>query len=72
MAKNRANLDSGTDSVALARQDINDMFADLGYGITGDESKVTTTGEANKIVKTDGSGGVTFKGSTKIQKWSIN
>ena len=41
----------GSNSPKLARTDINDMFADLGYGASGNVSPVTTTGEANKIFK---------------------
>jgi hypothetical protein len=54
----------------LARQDINDMFADLGYGTSGDESKVTTTGEANKIVKTDSSGGITASDGLLVKNYN--
>jgi hypothetical protein len=47
-----------TNSPKLARADINDMFADLGYGTSGSVSPITTTGEANKLVKVNSSGNV--------------
>src|SRR5574344_2837045 len=40
-----------TNSPKLARADINDMFADLGYSTIGSVSPITTTGEANKLIK---------------------
>ena len=43
-------------SPKLARTDINDMFADLGYGASGNVSPTTTTGEANKLVRINSSG----------------
>lgn len=51
MSLNRANMLVDTNSPKLARADINDMFADLGYGTTGSASPITITGEANKIFK---------------------
>ena len=56
MAKNTGNLNAGTDSLALARQDLYDMATDIGYKETGNVSPISTTGGNNKIVKTDASG----------------
>lgn len=51
MSLNRGNMLVGSNSPKLARADINDMFADLGYGASGSVSPITTTGEANKLFK---------------------
>ena len=56
MAKNTGNLNAGTDSPALARQDLYDMATDMGYKETGNVSPISITGGNNKIVKTDASG----------------
>jgi hypothetical protein len=40
-----------TNSPKLARADINDMFADMGYGTSGNVSPITTTGEAGKLFR---------------------
>ena len=62
MAKNTGNLNAGTDSLALARQDLYDMAKDIGYEETGDVSPISTTGGNNKIVKTDASGNAVLTG----------
>ncbi len=51
MSINRTNLQTNSNDPRLARGDINDMFADIGYGATGTVSPITTTGEANKLFK---------------------
>ena len=77
MAKNTGNLNDGSDTLALARQDLYDMATDIGYRSTGDVSPISTTGGCNKIVKTDesgkisaGEGGVESNGTVVIQKTS--
>ena len=62
MAKNTGNLNAGTDSLALARQDLYDMATDIGYRATGDVSPISVTGGNNKIVKTDASGNAVLTG----------
>lgn len=51
MSINRTNLQTNSNDPRLARVDINDMFADIGYGTTGTVSPITMTGEANKLFK---------------------
>lgn len=51
MSINRTNLQTNSNDPRLARVDINDMFADIGYGTTGIVSPITTTGEASKLFK---------------------
>lgn len=51
MSLNRANMLVDTNSPKLARADINDMFADIGYSTSGSVSPITTTGEASKLFK---------------------
>ena len=51
MSINRTNLQTNSNDPRLARGDINDMFADIGYGTPGTVSPITTTGEANKLFK---------------------
>ena len=67
MSLNRGNMLIGSDSPKLARTDINDMFADLGYGASGNVSPITTTGEIGKLVKTDTNGDINI-GATKNYK----
>ena len=51
MSINRTNLQTNSNDPRLARVDMNDMFADIGYGTTGIVSPITTTGEASKLFK---------------------
>lgn len=54
-------MDAGTDSVALARQQLYDNFTRMGFGPTSDG--ITTIGEANKTVKTDEKGDIYERGN---------
>ena len=67
MAKNTGNLNAGTDSLALARQDLYDMAKDMGYKETGDVSPISVTGGNNKIVKTDASGNARLTGRLEAE-----
>lgn len=51
MSLNRTNMLVDSNDPQLARADINDMFADIGYSTSGSVSPITTTGEANKLFK---------------------
>jgi len=62
MSKNTGNLNDGSDSPALARQDLYDMATDMGYRSTGNVSPISTTGGNNKIVKTDSNGNAVLTG----------
>jgi len=78
MAKNTGNLNDGSDTLALARQDLYDMAKDIGYEETGDVSPISTTGGNNKIIKTDASGnailtgGLTADGATLVDVSDAN
>ena len=58
MALNLAEWNKTNGIVEISRDDLVDMMLDLGYGLTGSASAVTTTGAPNKLVKTNASGGV--------------
>jgi lysophospholipase L1-like esterase len=55
---NRTNLQTNSNDPRLARVDINDMFADIGYGTTGTISPISSAGGNDKIVKTNSSGNI--------------
>lgn len=71
MAKNLANWNQNSDSPTLARADLYEILQDLGYGDTGDVSRVTTTGEADKLLKMSDTAN-TIKHELAIQKTATN
>ena len=70
MAVGTNTMDSGTDSVPLARQQLYDNFTELGFG--GTTTGVTISGEANKTVKTDGKGDIYENGNRVAEDFKAN
>ena len=60
--RNLDGISLGSKALELGRISLLAVLTDIGYGLTGDISPISTTGGNNKIVKTDASGNAVLTG----------